>query len=94
MRKTKRGRGEEKKREEVGREGDCTSYLREECTRGHILHSTAVACPVFNSLSPSLSPPLQNTEDNITQHTLGATDDTQTYVIHYKTEWAGSRGRG
>lgn len=47
-RKTKRGR-EKKKRKKGG--GGCTSYLRVECTRGHILHSIAVAFPMFNSLS-------------------------------------------
>lgn len=80
-RKSKR-KGENKRKkgggEEVGRrEGDCTSYLREECTRGHILHFTAVACPMFNSLSHSLCK-----ISNITQHTSGATDHIQTYVIH------------
>lgn len=48
-------RGEKQKEEgrkrKEGGGGDCTSYLREECTRGHILHSTALACPMFNSLA-------------------------------------------
>lgn len=59
-------------RRKGGREGDCTSYLREECTRGRILHSTAVACPMFNSLSLSLCK-----MGNITQHPSGATDHMQ-----------------
>lgn len=83
-----RERKEGKKEKEVEREGDCTSYLREECTRGHILHSTAVACPMFNSLSLALSLSLSffhlSKIGNITQYTSGATDNTPACVIRQK----------
>lgn len=77
---TKRGERQKRKGEKGKKEGrgGYTSYLREECTRGHILHSTAVACPMFNSL-PHFS---LCKIGNITQHTSGATDHRQTYVNH------------